>query len=73
MSYRNIAFEGGGVLGVAYIGALYELDKRGILANLHGFTGSSVGSIMAAALACNADMGFIERRLKSLDILLGIP
>lgn len=68
MAYRNIVFEGGGVLGVAYIGALRELHSRGILDQLRGYAGSSVGSIAAAALACHADLDFVERKLTSLDI-----
>jgi len=68
MAYRNIVFEGGGVLGVAYIGALRELHSRGIIDQLCGYAGSSVGSIAATVLACNASMRFIEEKLTSLDI-----
>ena len=68
MSYRNIVFEGGGVLGVAYIGVIRELYNHGVLNDIHGYAGSSAGSIAAAVLACRADMKFIEEKLKSLDM-----
>lgn len=28
--FRNLVFEGGGVKGIAYLGALQELEQRGI-------------------------------------------
>ena len=68
MSYRNIVFEGGGVLGVAYIGVIRELYNHGVLNDIHGYAGSSAGSIAATVLACRADMKFIEEKLKSLDM-----
>jgi NTE family protein len=66
--YTNIVFEGGGVLGVAYIGALRQLHSRKLLDKLRGFAGSSVGSIMATALACRASMDFIEKNLRGLNL-----
>ena len=32
--FRNLIFEGGGVKGIAYVGAMQILDQRGILKNI---------------------------------------
>lgn len=49
--FRNLVFEGGGVRGLAYAGALEELEKRKILDNIERVAGSSVGAIFATAVA----------------------
>ncbi|QJX72692.1 poxvirus early transcription factor (VETF) large subunit [Faustovirus] len=66
--YHNLVFEGGGVLGVSYCGALEELHKLNILKNITGFAGTSVGSIVAALLACGASYNFIKSELMGLDL-----
>ena len=32
--FKNLIFEGGGVKGIAYVGAMEELDKRAIVQNI---------------------------------------
>ncbi|MDU0369782.1 patatin-like phospholipase family protein [Hymenobacter endophyticus] len=49
--YRNLVMEGGGIRGVAYGGALEELEKQGVLAGLQRVGGTSAGAIQAALLA----------------------
>lgn len=49
--FRNLVFEGGGVKGVAYVGALDELESRGILPNIERIGGTSAGAINAVLLA----------------------
>ncbi|QKE50515.1 putative lipid hydrolase [Faustovirus] len=66
--YRNLVFEGGGVLGVSYCGALEELHRLNILKNITGFAGTSVGSIVAALLACGASYNFIKSELMGLNL-----
>lgn len=48
---RNLAFRGGGVLGIVYAGALKVLEEQGHLTKLEGVSGTSAGSIMAALVA----------------------
>ncbi len=48
---RNLVMEGGGVKGIAYGGALLELEKRGILKNITRTAGTSAGAIQACLLA----------------------
>jgi NTE family protein len=49
--YRNLVMEGGGVRGIAYGGALQELEKHGILQGIERVGGTSAGAIQAALLA----------------------
>lgn len=48
--HENIVFEGGGVLGFAYCGAIKELETRGLLKNFKRFAGTSIGSLFAILL-----------------------
>lgn len=45
--FRNLVFEGGGVKGIAYVGALEVLDKEGILRNIERVAGTSAGAMVA--------------------------
>ena len=51
LPYRNLVLEGGGIRGIAYGGALQELESRGVLAHLERVGGTSAGAIQAALLA----------------------
>ena len=45
--FRNLVFEGGGVKGIAYVGALEVLDQKGILKNIKRVAGTSAGAMLA--------------------------
>ncbi|MBW7466788.1 NTE family protein [Pontibacter aydingkolensis] len=49
--YSNLVLEGGGIRGIAYGGALAELDSLGILPQIKRVSGTSAGAIQAALLA----------------------
>lgn len=51
VKYRNLVMEGGGIKGIAYGGALAELESRGILRNIIRVGGTSAGAIQASLLA----------------------
>lgn len=55
--YRNLVMEGGGIKGIAYGGALAELESRGVLQSITRVAGTSAGAIQAAlfALGYNAE------------------
>ena len=48
--FSNLVFEGGGVKGIAYAGALEELENKGILQNIRRVGGTSTGAIRNCAL-----------------------
>ncbi len=51
MGYQNLVFEGGGVKGIAYGGALSVLHEKGILEGIKRVAGTSAGAINAVLLA----------------------
>lgn len=53
--FRNLVFEGGGVKGIAYAGALAELEKQGMMKEIRRVAGTSAGAITAALVALGAD------------------
>lgn len=64
----SIVFAGGGTLGVAAVGALEKLEEVGLdLKRIRSVSGSSVGSILATALACGADVKYMKKKLDSID------
>ncbi len=49
--FTNLVFEGGGVKGIAYIGAMKELESRGHLGRIVRVGGTSAGAINALIFA----------------------
>ena len=49
--FQNLVFEGGGVKGIAYGGALDVLEQMGVLSNIKRVAGTSAGAINATMLA----------------------
>lgn len=45
--FKNLVFEGGGVKGIAYVGALEKLDEEGILKDIERVAGTSAGAMLA--------------------------
>lgn len=48
---KNVVFEGGGIRGIAYCGALEHFEKSGQLDNVERTAGTSAGAITAALMA----------------------
>lgn len=64
--FKNLVFEGGGVKGIAYVGALEVLDKEGILQNIERVAGTSAGAMVAVLIG----LGYTADELR--DILWSI-
>lgn len=64
MSYqfRNLVFEGGGVKGIAYVGAMQVLEEKGILPDIQRVGGTSAGAINATLVA----LGFTNAEQRSV-------
>lgn len=67
MKYKGIALEGGGVSGIAYVGAITALEDLGYDVDFTHFVGSSAGSIIASMLACKASSSWIKKTMKEFD------
>jgi NTE family protein len=64
---ENLALEGGGVWGIAYAGAIEELEKAGVLGGIKRVAGTSAGSIVALLLALGYGSNDISRIVAQLD------
>jgi len=66
--YRNLVFKGGGVRGIAYMGALEALDQYRIVENIERVAGTSAGAIGAALLSFRLSMQETRALFNSLDL-----
>lgn len=65
--FRNLIFEGGGVKGIAYVGALEELAKRGIADQIVRVGGTSAGAINAVLVGLNYSLDETRSLLWALN------
>jgi len=68
--YRNLVLKGGGVRGIAYLGALESLAKHRVLGDIQRVAGSSVGAITAVLAALYPSFDDIKTIADSLDYTL---
>lgn len=67
LQYRNLVFKGGGVRGVAYLGALQELERLGFTEKLQRVAGSSVGAIAALMVSLRLPASKVKAIFDTLD------
>jgi len=65
--FCNLIFEGGGVKGIAYIGAMQVLSQRGYLEDIRRVGGASAGAINALIYALGYDINAQHDILRSTD------
>jgi len=63
----DAVFEGGGVRGIAFVGALLEFEKRGFIWNR--VAGTSAGAIVSSLLAAGYSGKELEKLMKEFDCL----
>jgi NTE family protein len=63
----NLAFKGGGVKGIAFVGALRELEKADHLLNVKRVGGTSAGALVAAMYALEYNINEIEKLMQGLN------
>ena len=68
VNYRNLVFKGGGVRGIAYMGALEALEEQGILQNIERVAGSSAGAIAATLASFRLPVPETVKLFDSLDL-----
>ena len=66
-NFKNLIFEGGGVKGIAYVGALDILQEKEILKDIERIGGTSAGAINAILVALNFSQEETRDILWSLD------
>ena len=65
--FENLVFEGGGVKGIAYVGALEELEERGILSQVRRVGGTSAGAIVATLVGLGYTVEEVREVLWGMD------
>lgn len=63
---KNLAFKGGGVRGIAFVGALRELEKNGSLSGVERVAGSSAGALVAAMYALEYSVNNIFEMMQGI-------
>lgn len=63
----NLVFQGGGVKGVAYLGALKVLDSQGILEGVDRVGGTSSGAIVGMLLGLGYSVNEMQTHFASID------
>lgn len=66
--FTNLVFEGGGVKGIAYVGALKVLADRGILGQVTAVAGTSAGAITACLVAAGYTPDELGTIMRALDL-----
>ncbi len=65
--FRNLVFEGGGVKGIAYVGAMQVLQRKGILQDIQRIGGTSAGAINAVLAGLNYSPADTKQILMKLN------
>lgn len=60
--FRNLVFEGGGVKGIAYVGALEVLQEERIFSKIKRVAGTSAGAIVAVLVG----LGYTPQEIKEI-------
>jgi NTE family protein len=66
--YQNLAFKGGGIRGIAYMGALEKLDELGIVDGIQRVAGTSSGAIAATLLSFRLPVADTLALFNDLDL-----
>jgi NTE family protein len=66
--YENLVFEGGGVKGIAFTGAVRSLEERDVMSGIKRIIGSSAGSMIASLLAIGYNANEMRDILMSTDL-----
>ena len=70
--YRNLVFKGGGVRGIAYMGAIEELENMGVMDGIERVAGTSAGAIAATLMSFRISLAETLVLFNDLD-LANIP
>lgn len=66
--YRNLVFKGGGVRGIAYMGAIEVLEEADLLKNIERVAGASAGAIAATLVSFRLSAHETKQLFLSLDL-----
>jgi len=64
---ESLVFSGGGIKGLAYVGAIKALEEKQLFQNVKRFAGASAGAITAALLAIGMGADELDEQMSSVD------
>lgn len=64
---ENLVFSGGGIKGIAYIGAIKALEELNIMSGVYRYAGSSAGMIIATLLTIGMNGNDLYRYMMDID------
>ncbi len=67
LPFKNLVFQGGGVLGTAYAGAVRVLEEKGVLAQIENVAGTSAGAIASLMLSLRYNVDEMEAAMLDAD------
>jgi NTE family protein len=59
---KNLVFEGAGIRGIAYCGAIQEMESRNLMGNIENVSGTSAGAIVALMVS----LGYSGKEIENL-------
>ncbi|HLO46430.1 MAG TPA: patatin-like phospholipase family protein [Leadbetterella sp.] len=65
--FKNLVFKGGGVKGIAYVGALKALEIAGIMPQIKGYAGTSAGAITASLASLKISSNSLNEFLRQTN------
>lgn len=68
--FTNLVFEGGGVRGLAYVGALQAVEAAGIRPNVTAVAGTSAGAITASLIAVGYTADELQDALMDINLVM---
>ncbi|MBS1566757.1 MAG: patatin-like phospholipase family protein [Bacteroidetes bacterium] len=66
--YKNLVFEGGGIRGISYAGAIKALEENGRMTAIERTAGSSVGALAALMVSLGYNATEIDSLMRSLKL-----
>jgi len=67
-NFKYLCLSGGGSKGIAQLGALEFLSKNGLLQQIEGYSGTSIGSVWATLLCCGYTPSEIYTQILTIDL-----
>jgi len=65
--FKNLVFKGGGIRGIAYLGALEVINEKGILEQAENVAGASAGAITALLVSLGFSFEEIKKKANEVD------
>ena len=66
--YKYLALKGGGIRGIAYIGAMKVLEEKNMISDIEKVAGTSIGAVVGVMICTGLTANEMEDKMQKLDI-----